>query len=127
MNKAIVSLLLLGFCCLVIGTASAAETKTDPSRDVFVENSTTNFVLTAKSPQPLGRKGLGFELLAPDPGVYTVVCFIDGKPQKPAKLTLPGIFALNTRGMAPGPYRITLQLIDSQGRVGSNTQMIQIK
>ena len=58
---------------------------------------------------------------------YTVVCFIDGKSWKPTRFTSPGTFELSTRGMPPGSYRVTLQLIDANGRVGSNTQTVRVK
>jgi len=127
MNKKTLTLLILGFGLLSDLNTQAVEAKTDPSHDVFVENSTTNFVLAAKSAQVTGKNRLGFELSAPTPGDCTVVCFIDGKFWKAAEFTSPGTFELSIRGMPPSSYRITLQLIDSQGRVGSNTQIIQVK
>jgi hypothetical protein len=127
MNRLVLALSISVFGVLLTGTAPAAETKTDLARDVFVENSTTNFVLTAKAAQVTGKNKVGFDLSAPVPGGYTVVCFIDGKPWKPATFSSPGTFELSTRGMPPGSYRITLQLIDSQGRVGSNTQTLEVR
>jgi hypothetical protein len=94
---------------------------------VFVENSATDFMLAVKAPQASGKNRLGFAVSAPDPGEYAVVCFIDGKSWKPTRFTSPGTFELSTRGMPPGSYRVTLQLIDSNGRVGSNTQTVRVK
>jgi hypothetical protein len=127
MNRLALALAVSVFGMLLTGTAPAAETKTDLTRDVFVENSTTNFVLTVKAAQVTGKNKVGFDISAPAPGDYTVVCFIDGKPWRPAKFTSPGTFELSTRGMPPGSYRITLQLVDSQGRVGSATQTLELK
>jgi hypothetical protein len=120
-------LLILSFGLLAGGSLRAAETKTDPAHDVFVENSATDFVLAVKAPQASGKNRLGFAVSAPDSGDYTVVCFIDGKSLKPTRFTSPGTFELSTRGMPPGSYRVTLQLIDSKGRVGSNTQTVRVK
>jgi hypothetical protein len=106
---------------------TAAEAKTAPSHDVFVESSTTNFALTVKGPRVSGNGRLEFELAAPRAGSYTLVCFIDGKLWKPSNFTAPGNYELSTRGMAPGRYRLTFQLIDPQGQVGSQTRTIQVK
>jgi hypothetical protein len=107
--------------------ALAAESKTDLTRDVVVENSTTNFVLVAGAPQPAGKSKVSFDLAAPAAGRYTLICFVDGKPAKPVEFTAPGPFVLSTRGLAPGAYRVTLQLIDRQGGVGRVTTILQVK
>ena len=127
MTKVLLALFVLWSALLVGMHTRAVEVKTDPSRDVFVENSSTNFVLIASSPQTSGKNRLGFELSAPSPGDYTIVCFIDGKVWKSTKFNSPGTFELSVRGMPPGSYRITLQLINAQGQIGSSTQIIQIK
>lgn len=127
MNRRISALLTLALGLVLAGNTLAAEKKTDPARDVFVENSTTDFTLTAKPARVSGKNKVAFDLSAPDPGDYTLACFIDGKPWKQVKFKSPGTFELNTRGIAPASYRITLQLIDSRGRVGSVTQIIELK
>lgn len=127
MHRIILTCLVLAFSPALVEHALAADTKTAPARDVFVENSTTDFILTAKAARGSGKSKLAFDLSAPVTGDYTLVSFIDGKPWKPAKFTSPGTFELSTRGMAPGSYRVTLQLVDAQGRVGSATQTIRLK
>lgn len=126
MNMRIFTMTLLAGGVLVSG-AIAEETKTDLARDVFVENSTTNFVLTASAARPAGKSKVAFDLAAPVPGQYSLVCFIDGKPSKPVEFTVPGAFALSTRGLAPGAYRITLQIINRQGGVGQVTTTLEVK
>jgi hypothetical protein len=127
MNRLVLAFLTLVFGFVLAGKAPAEETKTDPRRDVFVENSTTNFVLGAKPGPSSSRGRVAFDLSAPQSGDHTLVCFIDGKLLKTSRFVSPGIFELSTRGMAPGSYRVTLQLVDPQGRVGRHTQRIRVK
>jgi hypothetical protein len=108
-------------------SAVAAETKTDLARDVFVENSTTNFVVTASPPHQAGKATVAFDISVPTPGSFKLVCFVDGKPAKPVEFTAPGTFVLTTRGLAPGEYRVTLQLIDRQGGVGGITTTLRVQ
>ena len=119
-------------CCLVtigllaLGRALAAETKTIPARDVFVENSTTNFAFVAKLTDSTSKSVVAFELKAPVAGDYTLVSFIDGREWKVEDFKSPGTFKLATRGMDKGKHRITLQLVDSKGGVGCYRQTIQV-
>jgi hypothetical protein len=108
--------------------ASAQETKTDLSRDVYVEYSTTNFVLTSSAATPAGKAAVAYNLTAPEPGQYKLVCFVNGKAsQLPVDFKAPGAFKLSTRGLAPGSYRVTLQLIHPQGGVGRATSTLEVK
>ncbi len=127
MNRFFLAWLTISFGWALTGSALAADTKTDLRRDVILENSTTNFVLSAKLASTSDSKKASFDVSAPDAGDYLLVCFVNRKPLKPVKFKSPGNFELSTRGLAPGSYRITLQLIDSQGRVGSSTHTLQLK
>jgi hypothetical protein len=117
---------LSGSLLLAFGT-DAPKTKTDLSRDVHVEYSVTNFAVTASAPKPSGKANVSFELSTPVPGPYRLVCYVDGKPSQPVGFKAPGVFEFSTRGLAPGTYRITLQLIDGQGGVGLVTKDLRIK
>ena len=66
------------------------------------------------------------KLAAPEPGAYTLLCFVDGKFFRREPIRLSGRYAFNTRGLAPGTHRITLQVVDASGRVGSAPQTLTI-
>jgi len=129
MVKSICLACVVVFTLLAPSRSYAAETKTktNPAQDVYVENSVTNFVLVAKIAPAEGKSVTAFELSAPEAGAYTLICFIDGKQFKQEKFKIPGTFKLSTRGMLPGSHRITLQLVDAAGKVGSRTQQIEIR
>lgn len=126
MNKFISCLVVVGVFLAGSGRSLAGETKTAPDRDVFVEHSTNELALTAKASPPGSDSVVTFDFSGPGAGKYTLVCFIDGRVFKQEPLTLPGSFKLSVRGMASGTHKITLQLVDADGRVGSHTQQIQV-
>ena len=95
MSKEGLAFIALGLGLAMLGSVSSAQNTTDPSHDIFVENSTTHFTLTAQSPHASGKYSIAFELSVPDPGDYTLACFIDGKLLKPIKFKSPGTFELS--------------------------------
>jgi len=111
---------------LVVVGAAAAD-KTEPARDVYVENSTTNFVLRVKVSSAESKSVAAYDIAAPTPGSYVLVSFIDGKPFRPENFESPGTFKLSRRGLTPGTRRLTLQLVDKAGRVGSWTGRLEVK
>jgi hypothetical protein len=111
---------------LALPAAFAAEQKTDLTREVYVEQSGTNFHLAVKIGASRSPKVRVFELSAPVEGKYTLLCFIDGKIWSQQKIDLPGQFKLNTSGMASGSHRVTVQAVDASAQVGRVTQTIKV-
>ena len=99
--------------------------KTDLAKETYVEASETDFALTVKATEPAGRKVRKFELSAPQPGAFTLLCFVDGKFFRREAIRLPGFYLLSTRGLAVGTHRVTLQVVDSSGRIGSAQQTVE--
>ncbi|HWX19124.1 MAG TPA: hypothetical protein VN578_04360 [Candidatus Binatia bacterium] len=125
MNRA---MCFLAVCGLALGGAegsAAKETKTAPARDVFVEQTATDFDMAAKVSPPDRDLVVSFDLSGPKVGKYTLVCFIDGRIFKQEPFNLPGTFKLSVRGMEKGTHKVTLQLVDAGGNVGSITKKIQ--
>lgn len=116
-----VAMLLLWEVC----TAQTNAIKTDLARDVFVEYSQTDFQLGMTNRPGGSRAVTVFDLTAgAELGPCTLVCFIDGKLWRTQPFSLPGEYSLNLRGLSAGEHRITLQVINTEGRVGSATQLI---
>jgi hypothetical protein len=128
MTKRVLLIVGLGMGLIGGATCMAEDTKTDPSHGIFVENTTTNFALVGNLTWSVNKYVAVFELSAPTAGDYTLVCAIDGKVWKEEKtFKIPGTFRLNTRGMVSGSHRITLQVVDADGGVGSWTKNIDVK
>jgi hypothetical protein len=100
--------------------------KTDLARDLYVEQSKTDFILEASAGTSRSPKVRVFNLSAPGSGAFTVLCFLDGKISSQQKLELPGAFKLNVSGLAKGSHRLTLQTVDAAGRVGRATQTLEV-
>jgi len=111
---------------VVLGAADPLAEKTDLARDLYVEESKTDFTLEAKAGVTRSPKVRMFNLSAPASGPFTILCFLDGKISSQQKLELPGAFKLNVSGLAPGSHRLTLQSVDAAGRVGRVTQTIEV-
>ena len=118
-------------CCLILGVVwwaaqPAWADKTDLAKDHYVEASDTDFVLTVKPVGDAAGKVRSFSVAAPDAGVFTLLCYVDGQFFRRQSIRLPGRYSFNTRGLVPGRHRVTLQVVDAGGRVGSSPQTIVI-
>lgn len=108
-------------------TCAVASDKTDPAHDVYVENSTTNFVLSVKVSPSETKSVAVYDVAAPTAGSYILVSFIEGKFYQQQNFESPGTFKLSKRGLTPGTRRLTLQLVDKAGRVGRWTGRFEVK
>jgi hypothetical protein len=104
----------------------ATPRKSDPRREVFVEDTTTDFELKSGVASGPSAKVVKFDLTGARAGTYTVLCFIDGRIWSRQTVELPSVFALNISGMTRGAHRVTLQAVDSSGRVGSVKHQIDV-
>ena len=121
-------LLICAVACSIVTLAKAAPTKTKLSKsdEAVVESSETDFILSMISRLDESGQVRVFELSAPQPGRFTLLCFINGTVCRRDEIDLPGKYQFGLRGLAPGEYRITLQVVDANGRVGHATERIHI-
>lgn len=117
-------LILIVGAALWAGLPAVLADRTDLVREHFIESSETDYTLTLKATGRAASNVRAFEVVAPEPGAYTLVCFVDGHYFRSEKRTLPGTYALTVRGLSPGSHRVTIQAVDSQGRIGSATQTV---
>ncbi|HYT61737.1 MAG TPA: hypothetical protein VEL06_16285 [Haliangiales bacterium] len=117
--------------CLLLAVAFLAPPpvraeKTDLARESYIENSEVDFTLTVKDASAAGGKVRVFEVSAPQSGDFTLLCFVDGKffRREPAKL--PGKYSLSVRGLSKGTHKVTIQVVDKNGRVGRFTQDVVV-
>ena len=113
-NPRLILTLLIAF---VLAPSVFAD-KTDLADDKYVENSEFDFKLEAKEIAGNRAKTRVFELSAPQSGNYTLICFVDGHFFKREAIELPGRYSLSARGLSAGAHKITLQVVDANGRVG---------
>lgn len=123
MSRFIIVVLLSCISCSLI---AAEASKTDLTKEVFVEKSATDFTLKAEKRVDLTKKAVTWILSAPDAGHCTLICYVNGRAWRLQSVRLPGQFKMSVRGMAAGSYRITLQAVDSSGRVGSMTETLRV-
>ena len=126
MNR-IYGLLALTALSGLAATWAVAADKTDPAHDIYIENSTTNFVLSVKGSPSETKSVAAYDITAPTAGPYTLVSFIEGKFYQQENFESPGTFKLSKRGLTPGTRRLTLQLVDKAGRVGRWTGRLEVK
>jgi len=105
----------------------AAETKTDLGREVFVEESVTDFVLTMKPSLDKRSRVYTMRLSAPFKNTTTLVCFVDGKLWQHMQFQMPGTYRLNLRGLKPGKHRVTIQAVTTDARVGRATSQVEVR
>lgn len=108
-------------------TAPAQPTRTDLAKDVFVESSPSDFVLTAVATASPSRWVQAYKVGLEEAGRYTLLTFLNGKLWRLETVQLPGVYRINVRGLAPGTYRLTLQAVSAGGRLGGATQTIVIE
>lgn len=111
-------LMLMVLLTLAVASAIAQSAKTDLAREVYVESSKPDFPMIVTPLPSASANLLVWEIKPPEEGSYTLICFIDGKFWSRQTVKLPTPYKLNTRGLAPGRYQMTLQLVDRQGRLG---------
>lgn len=121
------AVLILAVLAAVTPGAVLAGEKTDLAKEIYVENSETNFAL--KATHTVAAKGQvhEFKLSAPAQGAYSLLCFVDGRLWSLKAMNLPGTYKLTTRGMVPGTHRVTLQAVDAGGQIGSTVHTITSK
>ena len=119
--------LIIG-CMLLLAalpSANAAPGKTDLAKENLVEDSAPDFVLGSTNSVSVVDHVMTFELLPPAVGKFTVLCYINGKVFERKEMNLPGTYSVSMRGLSPGNHKVTVQAIDSQGRVGRISRKIK--
>ena len=116
--------LIIVAVAMVFAAQLISAEKTDLEKEIYVESSVTNFALNVKVSAPADGKTRVFEVTAPPAGPCTLLCFVDRQFWTRSVIDLPGKYSLNVRGLAPGTHRVTIQVVDRNGRVGSSSHSI---
>ena len=120
--KLIISCILL---VAALTSASAGPGKTDLAKENLVEDSTPDFVLGSTNSVSVVDHVITFDLSPPAAGKFTVLCYVNGKVFERKEMNLPGTYSVSMRGLSPGNHKVTVQAIDSQGRVGHISKKIR--
>jgi hypothetical protein len=112
---------------LLSGMPAVHADKTDLARESYVERSEVDFELSLKDVTPSRQTATVriYELAGAEPGEHVVLLFVDAKFFRRETVRLPGRHGLSLRGLEPGPHRVTVQVVDSTGRVGRVSRQVE--
>ena len=109
---------------LLLAGYPAIADKTDLSKEKYVEASEADFAISLKVTGGEKDNVRVFEVAAPTTGTYTLLCFVDGRCWANEKVELPTKYSLSVRGLTPGKHKVTIQVVDKSGRVGSKSHQV---
>lgn len=118
--------LTLPILLAVLASAPASADRTRLESENYLETSDVDFTLGVKDVTPVRQAAAlrVFELTGMSKGEHTVLVFVDGEFFRRQQVRLPGRYPLSLRGLAPGTHEVTLQVVESGGRIASARQKV---